>query len=233
VAEQRRKLEEHQRFSALGAMLAGLAHEINNPLAIIVGQACLLQETARDEGAVRRAATIHQAADRCVKIVASFLSMAREEAPRHRPLDFNRLVADVLTLQDGNLRAAGVSVQLELPDELPAVDGDSDQLHQVLSNLITNAVQAMAPAPRKVLTLAARATPQTLELTVRDSGPGIPPALRERICEPFFTTKPIGHGCGLGLTVCRSILQRHGAQLALVPVPEGSSFLISFPLPST
>jgi signal transduction histidine kinase len=232
IAQQRETLQRNEKLSALGTLLAGVAHELNNPLTIVVGQSQLLRETEQDERVLKRAEKIANAAERCVKIVSTFLSMAREQPPKRKPVDINRVIHDVVDLLDYNLRLHNIALELELDAHLPKVLADHNQLHQVISNLVINAQQALQDAPQKIIRISTQSdNHQQLCIKVMDSGTGIEPDLRARIFEPFFTTKAVGVGTGLGLSVCNGIMQSHGGSIEYEEVAGmGACFTLCLPV---
>jgi len=235
IAQQRETLQRNEKLSALGTLLAGVAHELNNPLTIVVGQSQLLRETEQDERVLKRAEKIANAAERCVKIVSTFLSMAREQPPKRKPVDINRVIHDVVDLLDYNLRLHNIALELELDAHLPNVLADHNQLHQVISNLVINAQQALQDAPQKIIRIIATQSDNQQQLCIKviDSGAGIEPDLRARIFEPFFTTKAVGVGTGLGLSVCNGITQSHGGSIEYEEVAGmGACFTLCLPVAS-
>ena len=231
IARQREALFQTEKMASLGTLLAGVAHELNNPLSIVLGYAALLDETLPDGPNREAVAKISTAADRCARIVRTFLSMARARTPERRAVDLNALVAGAVDLAGYGLRSDGIRVELRLDPGLVPAWGDGDQLSQVVTNIVLNAQQAMqdAPPPRS-LTLTSRTTPDGPVIEIRDTGPGIPEPLRGRVFDPFFTTKPQGKGTGIGLAVTRSIVEAHGGRIELVPVEgAGACFRVTFP----
>ncbi|UCH74824.1 MAG: PAS domain S-box protein [Rhodospirillales bacterium] len=233
IERQREALYQSDKLTALGSLLAGVAHELNNPLSVVVAQAMLMEETAEDERVVGRAKEIRSAADRCTRIVKTFLSMARQQTPQRGAVNLNRLVEDGLDLLAYSLRTAGVEVIRQLDAALPEIWGDSDQLHQVIANLVINAQQAMMdgqPPRRLVVTTTARSEDGMVGLTIDDSGPGVSAEMRSRIFEPFFTTKPTGVGTGIGLAICHGVVESHGGTIAVEDAPDGGArFAITLP----
>jgi two-component system NtrC family sensor kinase len=234
LARQREALHQSEKLSALGALLAGVAHELNNPLSVVIGRAAQMELEAQRESDAECAARIRQAAERCARIVKTFLAMARHQEVSRAPTDLNQVIASALDVMDYNLHSNGIDVATELAPDLPRVLADSDQLVQVFVNLFANAQQAMAGQ-----TLPRRLTVRTfvdarrgeVKVDVEDSGPGVPADVRARIFEPFFTTKAVGEGTGLGLSVSLGIMQAHEGSLALA-VPEtgqGARFTLAFP----
>jgi PAS domain S-box-containing protein len=233
IERQRDALHQSEKLSALGSLLAGVAHELNNPLSIVVAQAVLMEETNRDEKVIKRAKDIRAAADRCARIVRTFLSMARQQRPERGSVDLNELVGNALELMAYTLRTAGIEVVEHRHKDLPPIWGDGDQLHQVVANLLVNAQHAMMdrPEPRR-LTIATgfdRAA-DMVTLTVDDTGPGVSPDMRKRIFEPFFTTKPTGLGTGIGLSVCHGVVESHGGRISVTDAPGGGArFVVQLP----
>ncbi|HKR24208.1 MAG TPA: PAS domain-containing protein, partial [Allosphingosinicella sp.] len=192
LARSRDALMQSEKLAAMGAMLAGVSHELNNPLAAIVGQSEMLHEDAVGTPFEERARKIGAAAERCARIVQTFLAMARRRETQRELVNLNDVIASSLEITEYALRTAGVAVRVNFGTGLPAVEGDRDQLHQVLVNLIVNAQQAMekGEAFEKVLTVRTSVDQAgRILIDVSDSGPGIPEAMRRRIFEPFFTTK--------------------------------------------
>jgi PAS domain S-box-containing protein len=235
IARQRDALHQSEKLAALGSLLAGVAHELNNPLSVVVGQSVLMEEMAADERTRARAAKIHRAADRCARIVRTFLALARRRPPERNEVDFNEIVEASLDLVAYALQADGIEVSLDLADDVPHLWADGDQLNQVVTNLVVNARQAMAERPvDRRLKLTTRFDPQTgtAVLSIADNGPGVPPEIRSRIFEPFFTTKPAGIGTGVGLSMCHNIIDAHGGAIAVEDTPGGgATFAIQLPVP--
>jgi PAS domain S-box-containing protein len=235
LTRSRDALHQSEKLAALGSLLAGVSHELNNPLAAIVGQAEMLEEDSRGTPLEARAKKISAAADRCARIVQTFLAMARRRAPDRIATDPNGLVADALQITEYPLRTTGISVTTECDPDVPAVEADRDQLHQVLVNLIINAQQALEAADMLDKRLCVRTgvtAAGTVAIDVVDNGPGIPPDLLGRIFEPFFTTKPQGSGTGVGLSFSHGIVAAHGGTLAVLPSERGAAFRIELPAAS-
>jgi PAS domain S-box-containing protein len=240
IERQREALHQSEKLAALGSMLAGVAHELNNPLSIVIGHALMLGEETSDHTAAtdfakvaERASKIQAAAERCGRIVRTFLSMARQGKAQRQGVQVPALIEGAIELLAYGLRTGGVEIALEIPSNLPTLVADGDQLHQVLVNLIINAQQALydTPMPRRI-TIGAQfdRTSRQLVITVSDNGPGVPDAIRTRIFDPFFTTKPTGIGTGVGLAVSRGIIEAHGGKLQLLPTHGGATFEIRLPL---
>ena len=230
LERSREALHQSEKLAALGALLAGVSHELNNPLAAIVGQAEMLEEDSRGSPFEVRAKKISSAAERCARIVQTFLAMARRKEPQRSLVGLNDIIASALELTEYALRTAGISVQVNFGSALPPVDGDRDQLHQVLVNLIINAKQAMEGGEALDKTLAIRTSIDQagrVLVDISDTGPGVPEKARKRIFDPFFTTK--NSGTGLGLAFSQGIIEAHGGALSLEPSRRGACFRVALP----
>ncbi len=226
LQRQREKIYQNEKLTALGGLLAGVSHELNNPLSVVIGQAALLESMATDSDMAERAMKVRNAADRCAKIVKTFLSMARQRPAARVAIQLNRLIDDVLDLVTYQLSTTDVAVTCDLAPDLPPVTGDPDQLSHILVNLFINAQQAMLNAPpphRLLISTTYMETSHQVRIVVRDNGPGIPEEIRSRIFDPFFTTKPVGHGTGVGLSVCHGMVTAHGGSITVDNAPEGGA----------
>jgi PAS domain S-box-containing protein len=234
LQQQQAALFQHEKLAAMGSLLASVAHELNNPLSVVMVQADLLSEEVREKTLAERIKLINQSAERCVSIVQNFLALARRTPPQRTHVEFNAIIDEAMVLLAYALRVDNVDVQLELADDLPPLWADRHQLHQVLINLITNAHQALRerPAPRRLgLSTGYDAVSSLVTLEVADTGPGIPPEIQGRIFEPFFTTKPLGFGTGLGLPFCKGIIEGHGGTISVESqVDRGAVFRIKLPV---
>lgn len=228
------QLLQTEKLAVMGQLLAGVAHELNNPLAVVMAQAELLHRTAGSGQLAERAEKIVRATDQCTHIVRNFLALARQRPTEREPVRLNEVVQQAVELLAYQLRVDNVEVRLDLAEKLPLFWGDPSQLHQVVVNLVTNAHQAMREAaPPRRLTLATRCDSERgrVSLEVTDSGPGIPPETQPRIFEPFFTTKRLGQGTGLGLSLCQGLVEGHGGTIGVASQPRhGATFRIEFPV---
>ena len=235
VTEQRRTeqtLHQTEKLASLGQLLAGVAHELNNPLSVVIGHAALLKRDVSGPAAAR-VEKIATAADRCARIVTNFLAVARRRQPERADTDVNRVLHDAVALLAHQLAVDDIAVGLDLAPALPVIRADAHQLHQVAVNLIANAQQAMLGGPRRVLTIVSRldAGAGRVAFSVSDTGPGIPSSIRRRVFEPFYTTKPVGMGSGLGLSVCRGIVEAHEGTIEVDDAPGGGARVtVSLPL---
>jgi two-component system NtrC family sensor kinase len=198
----------------------------------VVARAVMLEEDG-DARTRASALRIRTAAERCARIVRTFLAMARQQTPEPRAVDINEVVSAALDITAYAVRTSSVEVDLELADAIPPILADADQLHQVLLNLIINAQQALqdCPLPRRIrVSTWFDVGTACVRITVGDNGPGIPHEVRSRIFEPYFTTKPVGVGTGVGLAVSAGIVEAHGGTLTVDCPPQGGTmFSIALP----
>ncbi|HEY3762155.1 MAG TPA: ATP-binding protein [Verrucomicrobiae bacterium] len=226
------QLIQSEKLSAVGEFVAGVAHELNNPLAAVMGFSEMLREADVDAKYRRHLDLIFKAAQRCQKIVQSLLSFARHQKPERKPVSANELVEAVLEIVAYPLRTSNVEVITGFQPNMPAILADSHQIQQVLLNIINNARQAMEGHQRdgqiKINTAVSEAI---VRITIQDNGPGIPDENLRRIFDPFFTTKEVGKGTGLGLSLCYGIIKEHGGNISATSRPgEGATFVIELPI---
>ncbi len=233
ILRQREALHHSEKMSALGSVLAGVAHELNNPLAVVVGRSQMLEEQKLPDPLHSKVAKIREAAERCSRIVRTFLAMARQQAPARAPVQVNDLIRSAVDLLDYSLRSSDVEVELDLADELPELAADADQLSQVFTNIIVNAHYALQEqdGPRRLhVSTRHDASHGRIQVAFADNGPGVPESIRHRIFDPFFTSKPVGMGTGIGLSFSYGVVETHGGTLRLVsPADGGARFEIELP----
>jgi signal transduction histidine kinase len=206
------QLVQTEKLVSLGQLAAGAAHEINNPLAAILGYSDLLaDDLALPEKSRGLAAKIRDQARRTKTLVGNLLSFARQVPPERTLLDINTVVTNAMQLRSLDLRSAKTRVELQLESVLPGVRGDGNQLMQVFFNVINNAVDAMESHEGGVLTIKTIRDRGNVIILFSDTGPGIKEP--HRVFDPFYTTKPVGKGTGLGLSICFGILQEHGGKI--------------------
>ena len=234
LENQREMLFQNEKMSALGELLAGVSHELNNPLSIVVGHSLMMREEVEDPDTVRRIEKISSAAERCAKIVKTFLAMARQQPTRMEPTDIRSVITTAVDVAGYGKQREGTAVSARFDDALPEILADADQITQVIINLIINADHAINNAGVgdriEVVTSLVKAG-RFIQISVSDNGPGIPKAMRPRVFEPFFTTKDIGDGTGIGLALCHRIIHSHGGRVWLDDEHEpGACFRIRLPL---
>ncbi len=244
IDEQKRaeqELERHrqlvfqsEKLAAMGSLLAGVAHELNNPLSVISGQVALLRDSVKEGPVAARAEKISRATDRCARIIKNFLALARQRPTERQAVSLGEVVREAVELIAYQLRVDDVEVGFDLAQDVPRMSADPHQLHQLVVNLVSNAHHALRQTrpPRRIrLTTRLDSAQERVLLEVADTGPGVPAAIQARIFEPFFTTKPPGEGPGLGLALCRGIVEEHGGSITLGNAPAGGAlFVIALPL---
>jgi two-component system NtrC family sensor kinase len=231
--ELRVRLMESDRLAAVGELVAGVAHEVNNPLSSISAFAqLLLRDTGLTPQHRESIEVIRSETMRASQVVKDLLAFARRSAPQSAPLDLNSVVGRTLRMRQYQFSEASVRVEADLAGDLPSVMGDARQLQQVCLNLLTNAVQAMSPGGGALRVRTYQANDR-VRLEVQDTGPGISVDARAHIFEPFFTTKKEGEGTGLGLSVSYGIVTTHGGTIEVVTTgPAGTTFRVTLPAAS-
>ena len=229
--ELRVRLMESDRLAAVGELVAGVAHEVNNPLSSISAFAqLLLRESTLTPSQRESIDVIRTETTRASQVVKDLLAFARRSEPQRAPLDVNGVVSRTIRMRQYQFVEASVRVETDLADELPSVMGDARQLQQVCLNLLTNAVQAMIPRGGGELRVRSYLADGAVRLEVSDSGTGISPGVRAHIFEPFFTTKKEGEGTGLGLSVSYGIVTAHGGTIEVSETgPTGTVFRVTLP----
>ena len=225
------QLVQSEKLSAVGEFVAGVAHELNNPLTAVMGFSELLQKADVDSKHRRYLDMIFKSSQRCQKIVQSLLSFARRQQPERVPVSINKLIDDILEIVAYHLRTSNIEVVVELDTHPPIILVDVHQIQQVLLNIINNARQAIeAHQPSGRIKITTKATATTMCLSIEDNGPGISPANLKRIFDPFFTTKQVGKGTGLGLSLCYGLIKEHGGTITCTSREgEGARFVIELP----
>jgi signal transduction histidine kinase len=226
------QLVHSEKLSAVGEFVAGVAHELNNPLTSLIGYSELLQSSQVDDSARSSLKRISNSADRCHKIVQSLLSFARQHPPERKLTDVNGLVDSVVDILIYELRTSNIQVIKELSPNLPRLLLDPHQVQQVFLNIINNARQAVeAYRPHGSIRISTGSTGQRVWIRFQDDGPGISAENLAKIFNPFFTTKPVGKGTGLGLSLSYGIIQEHGGSIrAESKLGQGTVFIIELPL---
>ncbi len=221
-----------ERLAAMGQMIGGFAHELNNPLTSILGMAELLQETEQDEGAKKQLVVLHQQARRAAEIVQNLQFFARPPAPGRSQVNLNELVQRTVHLQAYPLRKSNITVDFLQEPSIPAIVADPNQLMQVFMNLLLNAEQAIRENREKgTIRVRLGRDTKNVWLTFQDDGPGITAENLEHIFDPFFTTKRPGRGTGLGLSICKTVLREHQGNIEAANAPGGGAvFTITLPI---
>jgi len=227
----RDRLTQSEKLSAIGEFVAGVTHELNNPLTSVIGFAELMQQTTKDDKQRRQIDIIAREAHRCQKIVASLLSFSRQHKIERKLINVNDVVDSAIDILQYQLRTSNIQVERRLTPVLPPVLADEHQLQQVIINLLNNARQALdghsVNARIRIVTLV---KDQQVEIAIQDNGPGISPENLSKLFTPFFTTKEVGKGTGLGLSLCYGILQEHGGNITAHSEPgEGATFVMILP----
>jgi signal transduction histidine kinase len=225
------QLIQSEKLSAVGEFVAGVAHELNNPLATVMGFSEMLKETNSDPKHRRHLELIFKSAERCQKIVQSLLSFARRQPPERKPVLVNRLIEEVLEVVAYPLRTSNVQVATHFAPKLPLVLADGHQVQQVVLNIINNARQAIeAHQDSGRISITTTNDARRVRIIIQDNGPGISPENLRRIFDPFFTTKEVGKGTGLGLSLCYGMIHEHGGNItAASKLGEGATFTIELP----
>ncbi|HEY7737265.1 MAG TPA: ATP-binding protein [Candidatus Limnocylindrales bacterium] len=238
-ARRQTELIQAQKMEAIGQLVSGVAHELNNPLAAIVAFSQLIVRDPRLPADMKAdAGLLVQESDRTRRIVQNLLDFARQRPPERHPTQVRALVQSILDLLSYSIGAARVEVSVDISEDLPPVALDRAQIQQVLLNLTSNALQAVRGAPgdhRLVITGRLVDHPERgrmVRITIADDGPGVSPEHRDRLFVPFFTTKPPGEGTGLGLPVSFGIVAAHGGSLRYEPSPgdRGATFIVELPV---
>jgi signal transduction histidine kinase/ActR/RegA family two-component response regulator len=236
ISERQRMQEalfQREKLAALGTLLANVAHELNNPLAAASMELDNLDEVWPSNVQRESIETLRHAVARCDRVVKGFLAMARHQPPTRRAVNANAIVDEVLDLLQHTLEVDSITVHRHLSETLPKLWADAHQLHHVLMNLVTNAHHALRQTDddrHLTLTTYANTGHSQVTLSVADTGPGIPKDLQRRIFDPFFTTKPEGIGSGLGLPLCRNIIEGHEGRIDVDSQP-GHGTTVSVILP--
>src|SRR6266853_1055223 len=232
ITEQRRtqtQLQQAEKLAAMGQLVSGVAHEINNPAAIISGfaQTLLLDQLTPDQRETVQ--TMYDEATRIGRITSNLLAFARAGSKERTLVELNETVRRTFALRSYHLTALNITVSLELDDANPKAWANGSEVQQMLLNLLINAEQALTTIPppgRRAITIrTVTADDEGVQLQVADTGPGIPAEIQQKIFDPFFTTKPEGTGTGLGLSICYGIVHDHGGRITVQSVPGQGAVL--------
>ena len=226
------QLVQAEKMGAVGLLVSGVAHELNNPLAGVVGYSQLLLGSGTDEKTRRGLEKINREAERCKKIVQNLQTFARKHKPQKDTVGINGIIEGALELRSYQLKVDNIEVRKDLDPTLPKTMADFHQLQQVFLNLIINAHQAMTGDKGEgYLVLRTRRTKDRIVAEIEDSGPGISPDNITKIFDPFFTTKEVGQGTGLGLSICYGIVEEHKGRIsAHNRADRGAVFVVELPI---
>ena len=228
----RSRLTQTDKLASLGQFVAGIAHEINNPLQGVLGYAELLMETVPADSPLRDdLRRIYREAERAAEIVRNLLVFTGSQQSPRRPVDVPELVAQTLAIREAIVRGVRIDLAQAGDADVPAVPGDQRRLQQALLNILINAEQAIAAigSPGRIV-ITVRAAEPGVMIVIDDTGPGIPGDVLPRIFDPFFTTKEVGQGTGLGLAIAYGIIQDHGGGITAAASPLGGArFIIQLP----
>jgi signal transduction histidine kinase len=222
------QLVRSEKLAALGQLVAGVAHELNNPLTGILGYADLLSEEVEGQKAAKRVQKLGAEARRMKRIVDGLLRFARQNNPAARAADFEVALHDVIQLREFHIRKLGIRMDLRIEPQLPRISIGEDELKQVLLNILNNAIDAVEESAQRSIAIFATRQGDRVFIRFEDSGPGFSEV--NRAFDPFFTTKPVGKGTGLGLSICYGIMQEAGGEIVLSnKQPFGASISLEFP----
>lgn len=229
------QLVQAAKMSALGQLVSGVAHELNNPLSVVIGYGQLLLGRDLPASAKRPVELMVSQGDRMAKIVRNLLYFARQRPPERAAVEINHVIEQTLALRTSQLELSGIAVQRDFADNLPIITGDAQQLEQVFLNLILNAEQAIKGVRghgRIALRTRLATDGRSIIADVIDDGPGIAPDAISRVFEPFYTTKTVGSGTGLGLSVSYGIVEEHNGRLSVRSRPGETVFTLELPVTS-
>ncbi len=232
---EERQIAQHlsrtEKLAAIGELVAGVAHELNNPLTGISTFAQLLLEDRLQTEQLESVSLIKREADRAIGVIRDLLLFARKTDARDVPVDINTIVKHTVRLRALASRSSGIEVHMRLDPSDPQARGDEQKLQQVLLNVVVNAEAAMRDAKVRHLSVMTRSRDGVVSIVISDTGRGMPDSVRQRVFEPFFTTKPPGEGTGLGLSVSYGIIEAHGGTISVESTPDiGTTFTITLPL---
>jgi signal transduction histidine kinase len=222
---------QSEKLAAFGQLGAGIAHEVKNPLAGILGYAQLTLRKLDEDSPIKKNLTVIEAETRrCTEIISNLLQFARQESGKMEPTDVNAVVDAAIQIVDHQLGVNNVRISKELAADLPSCEANANQLQQALMNFAINAQQAMGSEGGSLVVRTRRGDVGEVIIEVEDDGPGVPEDVRGKIFEPFFSTKPAGQGTGLGLSVTYGIIKDHGGEVWVEDVSGGGArFVVSIP----
>jgi signal transduction histidine kinase len=225
---------QSERLVAMGQMIGGFAHELNNPLTSILGLSEMLQDVETSEQTRKHLVMMHTQARRAAEIVQNLMYFSRPPAPGKSRVNIGELIQRTLHLHAYSLRKSNITVDFLPEASLPSVVGDPNQLMQVFLNLLLNAEQAMREVRDKgTIRIRTGSNEKSVWTSFQDDGPGIPAENLPNIFDPFYTTKRPGRGTGLGLSICKAVLREHGGNIEVTPASGGgAAFTVTLPFDS-
>ncbi|MFO8009459.1 MAG: ATP-binding protein [Dehalococcoidia bacterium] len=226
------QLLQSEKLAAVGQLVSGVAHELNNPLMAISGYTELMLRRVEDETTKRDLERLQEDTNRAIAIIRNLLSFARKQETQKMPVSVNDIIQSVVKLRSYELSLENISMETDLDPDLPEAMGDFQQLQQVFLNLLLNAEHALKDRKKGgKLSIKTRNTDSNITVNLSDNGPGIPPEVQENVFEPFFTTKEVGEGTGLGLSICYGIVEEHGGKIYFQSTSgEGTVFTVELPV---
>jgi two-component system C4-dicarboxylate transport sensor histidine kinase DctB len=230
IEHQKQAVLSAQKLATLGELSASIGHEIMNPISVIRSTASLMEKNAADTKNLAHAQRILKMTDRTQQIIKSLKTFAHhQEGAPGTPQNLHEGLAETLLLLNDKIRNQNISIQNELPEQLPKVLGTESELAQILMNIIGNAIDALKDSPNKEIQVFARPENEFVILSIKDNGPGIPAHIQMKIFDSLFTTKALGQGTGLGLAISKQIMERHGGFIKLnTGVENGAQFDLYF-----
>ncbi len=232
LIEANNQLVQAAKMAAFGEVGAGIAHEVKNPLAGILGLSQLsMRYIKADDPVYENLTRIEFETKRCKEIIDNLMRFARQEKVDFVPVDVNSVIVNAITIVDHQLTINNVKIEQDLADELPKIMGNGNQIQQIVMNFMINAQQAMADNPGIVNVSTSLTEGDQIEIRISDNGPGIPEVIQEKIFQPFFTTKKAGKGTGLGLSVTYGIIKDHMGTVSVESqLGQGATFIVHFPV---
>jgi PAS domain S-box-containing protein len=225
-----RQLGHYQRLEAVDRMVSGVAHELNNPLQTVVGNAEMLAGMKLTESARRRAQRVLSGAQRCREVVDGLLKLKRKRRDMAGKVELEQLVRKVARRVESEFPEPRVNLKLRIQDPIPVTNGHAVELEQAVENVVRNAFQAVSRNPAAEVEIRLEASGSTIQIVVADNGVGMEPDVQDRAFEPFFTTRGVGAGKGLGLSIALGIVEEHGGDIELRPTSEGTNVIVTLPV---
>jgi two-component system NtrC family sensor kinase len=227
-----RQLVRSEKLAAIGQLVAGVAHELNNPLTAIVGYSELLTDEIREGATREKLEKMIREAQRMKRIIGSLLRFSRRNTLEKKPTRLEDLVHEVLALHEYQITQHDVDVRVEIDPDLPQVAVDGDQFKQILLNLLNNSIDALQGMRKRRVTISATCRDDRVILCFDDSGPGF--SEMNRVFDPFYTTKAVGKGTGLGLSICYGIVKELGGEIHAMNLdPHGARIVVELPAQAT